>query len=238
MPTNVSEVNPINHSPAWHLARRAGIGGSDWSHLLGEDEYGCKRRLYYSKSGKEEDFPEAGNFRLRRGTRQEPVAREYYAEQTGRRVEHGFGAFVLRDENGPLPFRANIDGIVFDSGRGQWGVLEIKTLGIDSFNKYKKAGLPPHYIAQAQWGAGILELPFTSYAIFNAELDDLAHFDIEADGAFFNNLKQMALYFWEKYVLRGTPPDRLDPDSKACKYCPFRLSCQGLSKSGVNKLKF
>ena len=68
------------HPPEWHAARRRGIGGSDWQHVLSVEPYGCRRRAWYSKRGTEQDVPERPSGAMRRGTMIEPALRRLYEE--------------------------------------------------------------------------------------------------------------------------------------------------------------
>jgi predicted phage-related endonuclease len=200
---------------AWKEERRKGIGGSDLSHFLDED-YGCLRGLAFRKSGVLPDYDDSNNFRFSRGKRQEPIARSFYVEKTGRRTEQAVGSFALRHDEPAydLVARVNVDGIIYP-GRDveTFGVLELKVLGLESFRKYKKQGLPKHYIAQLQWALGTLKLSWGSFAIFSPELDELVYFDISFDKDLYDQLTSLAFDFWRRYMQdsNAAPPEKLDP---------------------------
>lgn len=223
-------VKTVPHSVEWHESRRLGIGGSDLDHLINGSGYGCERRLAMDKLGIKEDFPDVDNFRFRRGHRLEPVAAQYYYEEYKRAVHRDQPTFV----DGIL--RTNPDGFAVTEGRVYF--LELKTLGVDSFKKYKKQGLPPHYIAQGHWGAGITKVNLVSFGIYSPELDEIFKVDLEFNQDLFNELKTKAQLFWEKYIVnRDELPAQIE-ELSVCKKCPFRKSCQKLSKSGIMNLDF
>lgn len=221
VPNGITEVKTANREE-WLQERKRGIGGSDLGHLIGS-LFGCERQLWYSKGDFAEVQNPEGQFRLSRGNRQEPVARSYYTDKTGRDCVSGFGTFVVAD----FPWqRVNVDGVVRDSKLGL-GVLEIKTLGLNSFRKVKKDGLPENYIAQAQWGAGILRLPFTSFGIFSPELDEILIIDVASDSAIFDGLVARASTFWNalRYGSGGSMPPKTK-STMPCKFCAFYDECQ------------
>tara|TARA_R110000868_G_scaffold242882_3_gene498482 strand:+ start:3012 stop:3794 length:783 start_codon:yes stop_codon:yes gene_type:complete len=251
-PKGVTITKTTVHSREWSQERRSGIGGSDFDNLVESSGYGCERKLYLDKSGFQSDYPDTDNYRLRRGKRQESVARDYYLELTKRPITADLPtysrAFRSDEALGETRARYNPDGFV--ERDGELGVLEIKTLGVDSFEKYKKSGLPLHYALQPQWGAGILGLTFSSFAIFSPELDDLVNFDIEFNEEAFKTADLLASTFWRRYMHGADSRDPLDRDywppaledgSTACKYCEFRKTCKNLVKAGTKSkttLKF
>jgi putative phage-type endonuclease len=119
-------------SPAWHAARRRGIGGSDAAALLGMSAYTTRRTLWEIKTGQREGDP--GNAYTRCGQLLEAAILD--------RAYHGHA--YPGDRYGSMrslahPFMlANIDGT--HDGR----LVEIKTTG--------KAwrGVPDHYVCQVR----------------------------------------------------------------------------------------
>jgi Phage-related protein, predicted endonuclease len=245
-PQNVITITHEPDSKEWELERRNGIGGSDLEHFT-DSPWACLRKLFYSKT-RDSDFGDAKNYRLTRGKRQEPVARAFYVERTGRRVISGLSTFATNFKSakdyGETRARVNVDGIT--ERDGELGALEIKTLGKDSFQKYKRHGIPAHYLLQPQWAAGILGLGFTSLALFSPEQDELIWFDIPYDEEAFKRADSLAGSFWGTYLHRhpgadpGSPspvPERLE-DNGACFYCDYRKTCRGITKSGIDKSLF
>ena len=249
-PKGVIEIKHPPQSEAWRKERENGIGGSDMPDLIGGDDYSCLRKLWFSKTGAPVDYADKGSWRLARGHAQEPIARTLFVEKTGRKVSHGHGTFAIKDRP---HIRANVDGIIDDKMVIGRGLLEIKTLGVEktysgelgSFDRVKKNGVPEKYIAQGQWGAGILELSHISFGIFSPERHEILAIDMGFDPAYFGALTDRASSFWSTYItgdkkLVGPErlPDWIDGVQTACKYCPWRMTCKGINSSGKQTLAF
>lgn len=205
MPTTRS----IGLTPEQLAARRQGIGGSDAGAILGVDSYRSALDIYEQKLGLRDPAPP--NAAMKRGIHLEAVARKLYTELTGRRVRRigqrvnatpGFG-FML----------CNVDGMILadhlaeSRGRPQGpGVLELKCPGVWAFAKIKREGLPLSYIAQMQHNLVVTGYGWGSFALFNADLWELIHFDVVADPDLQQALILKEQEFWMEHVEPRIPP--------------------------------
>ncbi len=226
--------------------RHLGIGGSDLDDLFEFSDYGCKRKLWYSKRQIEKDYKEE-SYQLRRGKRLEKVAFDYFAEKLRAADPDFTGLIVHSSDNGVVSsvhvyekphIRVNIDGFVVPDAT-DWRTalpVEIKTLGVDNFIQYKKTGLPKGYCAQLQWACGILEKPKGYFGIYCPELDALEYFDIAFDTAFFDAATEAALSVMHSIELMLSPirkrPAEEETLPRACNYCGWRKTCRGLGSNG------
>lgn len=220
----IAEIHSPTHE-AWLAQRLSGVGGSDIRSIINGDAYACKRKLYYDKTAKPDYHGD--DYALRRGHRLEPIARDYYAETTSRNVLHSFGSFVCKKS----PHRRyNADGICKDPTLG-WMLCEFKVLGEDSFKRAKSQGLPKSYLAQAQWGAGLLGLEYTSYGLYQPLSDELLTIDIPFDRELFTGLCALVDDFWGM-VTNVNIPEQLPVDAFPCKSCDYRKQCKGIGSNG------
>ena len=227
--SRISFLQHKQNSPEWELERRDGIGSSDLSKLLASNEYSCKRELAYDKLGFKPDYARRHSYALSRGHRQEPVARDYYSQKTNRNITAGFRGALLKAR----PYiRASIDGVFQEAG--EFGVLEIKTLGKDSYLE-KKNNLPEEYIAQVQYSAGILGLPKTSIVLFCPDQDAITWVDSPADPEIFTGLVNIVTDFWENHIEKNVLPEPLDSGTPVCRSCVYRKTCKGMNSRGEIK---
>ena len=114
------------HATEFHAERRSGIGGSDVAPILGLPNPGNRTALqvWAEKTGRAEPTPD--NAYLRRGRRLEPVVRDEYEEETGRRVVTAPELFV----HATIPYLiGHVDGFIQDPDREpeDAGILEAKS---------------------------------------------------------------------------------------------------------------
>ena len=189
----------VGLTPEQIAARRQGIGGSDAGAILGVDSYRSALAIYEVKVGIRE--PDPPNAAMKRGTFLEPIARKLYTELTGRRVRrtgqrvHPIHTFML----------CNVDGLIHRDTKGP-GVLELKCPGVWAFAKVKREGLPLAYIAQMQHNLVVTGYEWGSFALFNADLWELIHFDIVADRELQQALILKEEEFWKQHVEPKIPP--------------------------------
>lgn len=226
--------------------RHLGIGGSDLDDVFEFSDYGCKRKLWYSKRQVEKDY-DGQSFQIRRGKRLEKVAFDYFAERF-RADSPEFTGLILHSSDDRINssiyvsdrphIRVNIDGFVVDDATDLSTAIpvEIKVLGVDNFIQYKKTGLPKGYCAQLQWACGILEKSKGYFGIYCPELDALEFFDITFDITFFENAQQASTDIYAA-IKSGISPIRRRPEEeetlpRACLYCGWRKTCRGLGSNG------
>jgi hypothetical protein len=235
----------------WLAERRKGIGGSDWRHVLSIEPYGCRRRLWYDKSGIEPDYPEQETGAMKRGKKLERLVVEEFVEVHNRAVwypddsvdaaadffEHFGQAAKIGGRPLPVWWRGTPDGAILPlPDEKQPGVLEVKTKGPWPFAAVKKDGAPAeevaqvmHYLGTAGWAAGTI-------AYFEPVNWSLFPIAVDRDEAVLDQMVTEGNEFWHREVEEGIAPDQLDPRSKQCKGCPWLPTCQGdLSWEGTDE---
>ena len=213
--------------------RKNGIGGSELGDILGLDQYACQRKLWYKKKNFEIDY-KRDDYALRRGKRLEPVARSYFEETSGRKVKHSLPTFALKDSP---HIRVNLDGLVLPQIDGEEClVLEIKTLGVDSFERIKKLGIPETYVSQIQYGMGIAGVKKGVFVIYSPEYDDLTISYIDFNESIFNGLKEAASNYWNNFIVGQYVPAQIEHEEDSiptvCKNCEYRKKCKNLGSNG------
>jgi putative phage-type endonuclease len=193
-------------TPEQVAARKLGIGGSDAASVLGCNPYRSALELYELKVGLRE--PDPPNAQMKRGIYLEAVARRLYTELTGRKVRR-----IKQQTHLIYPHMiCNVDGqIVGDKERGR-GVLELKCPAMWTFAKIDREGLPLHYIVQMQHNLAVTGCSWGSFALFNADLWKLRHFDVERDNELIDALIVKEEQFWYQHIVKRLPPPEV-PDT-------------------------
>lgn len=196
-------TSPANRAE-FLLKRRSGVGGSDAAAIIGVDPYKTALAIYESKVG--ESGPDIVTPAMQRGIILEPTVTELYTELTGRKVRR-----QAQRVHPDFPWiLGNIDYQILANGdeRGT-GLLEVKCPGIRNFVKIQRGGLPKQWVVQGQHYLGVFGYQWMSYAVFNADLWKLLHFDIERDEAFIHGLFAAETRFWKEHVELRVPPSGL-----------------------------
>jgi len=210
----------------WPIERRGYLGGSDAASIIGVGKWGCPRKLFYDKSGKQRDVDDSDKAEFRRGIRLEEVAASYYAEVTGRTVRRTKRVCVP----GQPHLAVSMDRLTYkkeDTNLENPGYLELKVLGRWSMNHIKKEGLPQDYIIQMHWGLAVSDLSWGAFAIYSPETDELLQWDIVADKAFGNKLLDRGSDWWSLHKECEVVPEPLPEGSSACQTCPWSITCRG-----------
>jgi putative phage-type endonuclease len=199
------------------------IGGSDVADVFSIEPYGCKRKLWYEKTGESKDYAE-DNYHLRRGTMLEPLAASLYEERTGRKIRKNNAKLI--DEEYPF-MAAHLDREILKDERGV-GVLELKCPSAHIFSEVQRAGAQEAYILQLQHYLYVRKAQWGSYGFFSAELADIFWFDVDRDDELIQKMIEGELAFWEM-VQRKEIPDKLaSSKDRRCKKCSYGITCQGL----------
>src|SRR5882672_581128 len=74
------------------------------------------------------------------------------------------------------------------------------------FQRYQREGLPAHIVIQGQHYLGVTGYEWMAFAIFNADLWKLVHFEIKRDEGFIAGLFERERDFWVKHVEPRIPP--------------------------------
>lgn len=242
----------IGKTQEWTAARARGVGGSECASLLQphlDVEYGCRRRLWYSKSGVEPDNPRRDTIPMLLGNLLESLARRLYSAQTGRRVDE------VESVKHPLIdcLRVNVDGIIHPAPgdtRGP-GTLEVKCVGRDMMRKINEEGLPLDYLCQNLHGQAVHDHSWGSFAIGVREdllgyalieqasimsgepmpvvpRPKISTFDIERSDSIIELIEREAEGFWLTLGDESRmPPSLEDEEDPRCGRCDYQIRCRG-----------
>jgi putative phage-type endonuclease len=220
----VDAANNIQKRTTFLNTRATGVGSSDIHHLFSEAPYGCRRLLWYQKSGKPADHPFNGNDATERGTILEPIAAQKYVEMTGR---------TLREV--PVQRDPDFDYLLCHADRiidfphpdfGTDGVAEIKCPARETYFKMKHDGLPAAYNLQLQWAMLLHNKPWGEFIVFCADSWQLLNFEVTRDDELCKLIRTEAIKFWGEKE-NGPAPEKLDPKDPRCGRCAYRTTCQG-----------
>jgi len=224
---NGDAVNPTVNRRAWKSVRRTCIGSSDMPAIFGQDEYrepwDIWDRIVLG------DWAEAEGGDIRRGIKQEKVARQTFVERTGLDV---VALPMLRH---PDNYRivTDTDGLVVNPGKGNWpeavtnsdvwssvagmkghGWMELKVPRIPRFYRFKEEGLPRAHIIQAQTHGLVTGLDWGFFAFYTPEYDELVAFPVLTDWAFCRWLLKAANKWLQDHVDTELRPEREPPPPK------------------------
>jgi predicted phage-related endonuclease len=207
--------------------RKTGVGGSDVASLwnLG---YGCRRRLWYDKSGVEPDYQHDQSDLMELGNLLEPFFRDKYARHTGRTVKETgrkFGTFRHPD----IPeIIVHVDGIIIDREKEEPGALEVKSVGNRVWWDVRHKGLPVDYIMQLQHGMTATMTDWGAYSIGNRDSGKMLPWDVERDEQVCSNIEHEVPIFWKTIGDWEAIPAKLEnPEDGRCQRCDWRLTCRG-----------
>lgn len=202
--------------------RKSFIGGSDVDSVFNLPPYGCKRRLWYEKTGQEPDWPREENYHMKRGKMFEPLAARLYAQATSKKIRRNNTRVVDQE----YPFMAGlVDREIVGDPRGV-GVLEVKCPTMRTFMKMRKDGSPDAYILQLQHYLRARKASWGAFAFFCAELADLEYFEMERDEDLIKKIIEGEIAFWEM-VRRKEKPDKLELGDRRCISCEMQRTCRG-----------
>ncbi len=204
-------------------ARKLFVGGSDIASVMNRGRYACARKLAYDKFDTPKDIDDSDKMEFRRGKRLEGIASDYYEQKTGREVRYTATAKVP----GKPHLAVNIDRLVKKPNSEEWGYLEIKVVGRNSWFKIKKEGLIDDYVLQLQYGMAVTTRPWGAYAIYCPDLDELMEWDVVADKDLGKLLLEAADDFWNLNIENRILPEQLPEDSPPCSGCAWSLTCRG-----------
>lgn len=176
--------------------RKSGVGGSDAPAILGISPWRTPLQVYLEKRGELEGQPE--NEAMRWGTALEPVIRQRYADETGRRVV--VPVKMLRHPKRHYMI-ANLDGIAADNR-----VLEVKTSrSSDNWGDPGTDEVPAPYLAQVQHYLAVTGFEVADVAVLIGG-SDFRIYEVPADIELQEMIIEKEARFWEM-VQAGTPPE-------------------------------
>lgn len=128
----------------WLDFRNRGVGGSDVAAIMGISAYKSPVEVWMEKTGRKQPADLSDKEAVEWGNRLESTIRDKFAEMHPEFiVSEGNATFVSKER----PWaHANLDGMVRDAN-GDWGVLEIKTVGKNREGDWAE-GVPDYYLTQ------------------------------------------------------------------------------------------
>lgn len=189
----------------WLNARRRGIGGSDASAIMGQNQWASPLSVYMDKRGMapEKEPSEA----MTQGTDCEEVVAKRFERETGMKVKRCYKMFY--DPDHPW-MQANIDRQLV--GADGFVGLECKTTSPYSKTDFEGGSIPPNYFWQcqhymavtgaSQWYLAVMVFS-TAFHIFCIPRDENA----------IEQLIEAERIFWNDHVLAGVPPYPIGSDA-------------------------
>ncbi|MFE1773732.1 YqaJ viral recombinase family protein [Streptomyces sp. NPDC059008] len=203
-PTAVVVAPPGLEREQWLDVRRAGVGGSDVSAVLGMDRYRGPLEVYLDKVGElPDDLPRSPELDEAAfwGTTLEPIVAEVFAARTGLRVADGPGTLAHVDRPWML---ANLDRVVLDPNEPSVpGLLEIKTRSAYQLDEWAE-GVPDGPALQTHWYLAVTGYRRAHVAALVGGNRLMVH-RVERDEQLVEHLVQLVGDFWQ-LVLDRTPP--------------------------------
>ncbi|MBY4798322.1 YqaJ viral recombinase family protein [Collinsella sp. AGMB00827] len=186
---------------SWLCLRRQGIGGSDVAAIMGLSPWSSPYRVWLDKTtGVSEDI--SGKSAVMWGNILEPVVGEHYKQNHPERTIRRVNA-IARSIERPWA-QASLDYEVKDPELG-WGVLEIKTAGLRSADKWE-SGVPLFYQTQVAHYLSVTGRPFADVAVLIGG-QDYREYRIMRDEEDIKAVNAAVDNFWNKAVKGGEEPD-------------------------------
>lgn len=180
----------------WLTTRRAGLGGSEVSTLVGLTRYESPYELWLDKTGQVPLVDESPSEAAEMGTLLEPIVRDRFARIHNLTVDL---TGTYRSRQWPWMF-ANPDGLCSD-GCGYEG----KTCSQWLAHQWKEGQTADHAELQAQWGMAVTGLPAWHVAVLIGGQHNEYRL-IERDNELIGVLVDVSRRFWHDHVVAGEPP--------------------------------
>lgn len=191
---------------AWLKSRKAGVGGSDMSTILGLNAFKTPYELWLEKTGRVEPEDISDKWAIVKGNALENELRKRFRAQHPEMIvtDGTDKQFISREK----PYlRASLDGIL-QREDGSFGILEIKTAGnrraVDWRDEDGNLRIPPYYLAQVEFYA--LVTGWTWGCVYAAIGDDEpVEIPFQADVEDMAAIDKAAADFWH-FVTDDVPP--------------------------------
>ena len=201
---------PDGDREAWLAQRREGIGGSDVAAIMRLSPWRSAYETWAEKCGLVEPADLSDKESVQWGNILEPIVGRHYAELHPERKVRRVNA-VCRSITAPWA-QASLDYEVKDPELG-WGVLEIKTAGLRSADKWEE-GAPVFYLTQIAHYLRVTGRPFADVAVLigGQEFREYRYMreDLDVD-----LVAKAVDEFWNANVLANREPDAIGGDGPA-----------------------
>lgn len=190
-------INTLNiDRDEWLEIRKAGLGGSDSSAIVGLDRWRSPFEVYADKLGLTPEQPD--NEAMRQGRDFEDYVARRFTEETGKKLRRRNAILQHREHAFMI---ANIDRWVVGENAG----FEAKTTSVLNKAQFSKGEYPPNYYVQCMHYMAVTGADRWYLAVL--VLNRAFHvFTIERDEAEVQALIEAEKFFWENHVLKQIPP--------------------------------
>lgn len=190
----------------WLKVRKKGIGGSDIAGVCELSSYKSPLHVYLDKK---DLLPENGeeNIAMELGLELEPFLSKKFVQwikkTEGLDIELKEMPFILQYDKVDY-FLVNLDRWFEHPQKGKC-VVELKTATEFKRDQWKGGEVPDEYFLQVQWQLMITgwEYCYLAFLIGNRKFDVKV---IQRNEKIIKSLKEKGIEFWEKFVLKETPP--------------------------------
>ena len=184
----------------WLQNRRRGIGGSDIGAICGINKYRTTLDVYLDKIGKGKEYEESEAAYF--GTIFEDMVAKEFSHRTGYKVKKKNAILVHKD----YPYMlANVDRLIVGKVNGEKCGLECKTASEYTKKYWEGEEVPLSYMLQCQWYMLITGYKKWFIAVLIGG-NKFLYKEIDRDEELIQNIKDIAIDFWENNVLKLNPP--------------------------------
>ena len=184
----------------WLKERKNYLGGSDIGAIVSVNKYKTALDVYLDKTS--DVIEEDNNAHTHWGNVLEEVVAKEYGRVTGNKLVEPIGP-IYHPEHKFLA--ANVDRFV----NGGEYILECKTAGFYMASEWGEEGtdeIPESYKCQVAYYAAIADVPKVDIAVLIGG-NDFRVYRYTRDRELEDKLLQIAINFWNKYVLAKVPPE-------------------------------
>lgn len=180
----------------WRAARRAGIGGSDASTVLGLNPYSSLLSLWLDKTGRLKDRGDTPATEW--GRRLEPLIADWFADSTGIPVRR---AGLVRSRTEPWQ-QVTVDRLTADGGIAEFKTTSWRTEDADI---WRDGDVPDHAEVQSQHGLAVTGRTHAHVVVLIDGRNPI-HRVVERDDALIADITMLERNFWETHVLCDAEP--------------------------------
>lgn len=204
----IVKIFSYENQEKWQELRGIGVGGSDIGAILGVNKYKSPIDVYVDKT---EGNKSIGNRFTHFGHKLEKVVFEEFQER-----HQNIKCYTVPYTIQRGVCVANVDGMVYDTEKDRYGVLELKTTS--EYNKDEWSGdtVPQSYYAQVQHYLFVTGLSFAYIACLIGG-NDYKEFYIERNLDDIDLIDEKSKEFWKNHVEKRIPP-MLDGSDSYSKY--------------------
>lgn len=196
LPGSVELITYKDHDN-WLETRKLGIGGSDVAGILGQSKYKSPVDVWDSKVN---NVTFAGNRFTEWGHMLEKVVAEKFDKEHKDLEVFEFPKTMKKGYS-----LANVDRLLYDPLKNEFGVLEIKTANFFGGKDWSGDTVPQEYYCQVQHYLAVTELDYAYIACLVGG-NDYKEFRIERNTEESAFILQACEDFWKEYVVKKQVP--------------------------------